>query len=462
MHYSEFDNSMPLNVDLDTDNDSFKELFQQIEADVSPAFDPKKYLYGRYSPHLKLVLLNLLRAFRQNRGRYVAYHRSRKWFYPQRVGAQGVKLSYEPMMKIVEALADKRYIETKRGVHFKNRSSISRMRATDKLRKLLQAARDTFPDENTIVLSNIEGDRISYQETQETRRMRANLEKINQRLEHHFIGLYVPDDQDKAIAKKLLKKKLALDCSKVRLHRSFNRGSFDLGGRFHGAWWITLPKEFRPFIRIDHEETVERDFTGTSINLAYLALCLDLPTDDVYMMPEVTHERGRDFMKDIAQAILNSCDRGTAIKAIQSELNRGGSVHIPLTAEEVLDRFVLKHAPIRHMFLRDAGLSLQRREADLAEAILLRLADKGIPALPVHDAFLVKKSDANYLETTMIEEVKVRYGRPLPFKAGKKSPLEFLHLGGEDERVRYAGYFQYWDEWLQEHPLASDGIVMAG
>lgn len=451
---------MPFNLDLDSDNVEFVKLYNQIEAELRPSFDQKKFVHGRYAAHLKLILLNLLRASRQNRGRYVAYHRGRKWFYPQKVGKQGLKLSFEPTMRIVDALVLHGYIEVKRGVHFPNRSSVSRMRAMDKLRVLFRPARNTFPDENTIVLTNSDGERISYHETPETRRMRENLEIINRRLGQHFIGLYVPDDQDKAINEKLLKKKFALDCGKVSLHRSFNRASFDLGGRFHGGWWITLPKEFRPYIRIDNEETVERDFSGMSINLIYLTLGLDLPADDVYLLPEVTHKRGRDFMKDMAQAMLNSRDRVTALKAIQSELNRGGSIHIPLTAEEVLDRFVLKHAPIRHMFLKDVGLSLQRREADLAEAILLRMVDEGVPTLPVHDAFLVKKSDATYLETAMTEEVLVRYGRALPFKAGKKSPFEFLPTQAEDERVRYAGYFQLWEEWQQEHPMAPIGLPM--
>lgn len=460
MNHSEFDNSMPFNVDLNSDNHGFMQLYVQVEDEVRSSFDQKKYTFGMYSAHLKLILLNLLRAYSQNRSRYVAYHRGKSWFYPQKVGAQGLKLSFEPTIRIVDELERHGFIDVKIGVHFKNRSSTSRMRASDKLQALFRHARDTFPDENTIVLKNEDGVRMPYDETLETWRMRGNLETINQRLGQHFISLYVPDDQHKVIQRKLQKKNYALDCSKVRLHRSFSRGSFDLGGRFHGAWWITIPKEFRPFTRIDNEETVERDFTGISINLVYLIMGLDLPTEDVYLLPEVSHERGRHFMKNIGQAVLNSSSRYTAIKAIQSELNFGGSVHIPLTAEEVLDRFTLKHAPIRNMFLRDIGLRFHRKEADLAEGILLRLAVKGVPALPIHDGFRVKKSHVAHLETAMNEEVEAQYGRTLPFKAGKKSPLEFPPAEGDEERVKYAGYFQHWAEWLQGNPKVPSGIPM--
>lgn len=399
---------MPFNIDLDTDSAEFGRIYGEIDSEVGSSFMRKQYVYGRYSAHLKLVLLNLLKASRQNRNRYVAYHRGRRWFYPQKKGAQGLKVSYEPLIQIVAALEVLGYVSLKSGVRFPNRSSVSRMRATEKLRVMFRPARDTFPDENTIIMKNEDGDWISYAETAETHRMRMNLETINQHLGQHFIGLYVPDGQNQIINKALQKKKFALDCSKVRLHRSFNRGSFDFGGRFHGGWWITLPKEFRPFIRIDNEETVERDFSGMSINLVYLSLGLDLPTDDVYTLPEITHPRGRDFMKNIAQAILNSQNRLTALQAIQSELNWGGCHHIPLSADQVLDRFILKHAPIRHMFLRDVGLRFHRIEADLTEAILLHLMEKGVPTLPIHDGFLVKKSHIVHLEAAMTEEVQAR------------------------------------------------------
>ena len=48
-----------------------------------------------------------------------------------------------------------------------------------------------------------------------------------------------------------------------------------------------------------------------------------------------------------------------------------------------------KHRPIAHMFGSGAGLRLMRRDSDMTEHLLLRLAKRGIVTLPIHDSYIV-------------------------------------------------------------------------
>lgn len=50
-----------------------------------------------------------------------------------------------------------------------------------------------------------------------------------------------------------------------------------------------------------------------------------------------------------------------------------------------------KHASIADAFGTGAGLRLQRKDSDLALAIITGLRERGVLALPVHDSFLVSE-----------------------------------------------------------------------
>lgn len=446
----DYTNSMPFDINLDKDTPQFTSIVTTIEAEVQPLFPEKKYKKRRYAAHLRLILLNLLRAYRQNRLRFVAYSRNRNSYYPQKVGAQGLKVSYEPFGHIVNALEALGYIETKRGFHYAGiSSSNARMRATEKLKVLFRPARSTFPDENCIVLKNADGERLPYTENSATRRMRTNLRSINDLLSSHFIGLYVPDTELAKINKKMRQKKRPpLDVSKTRLRRTFSRGSFDLGGRFYGAFWVQLLKEYRPFIRIHHEETEARDFTATILSLMYLEKGLPLPEGDLYLFPG-THPDDRNALKLAAQMLVNNPTRQDALKAINFEVIYRRPTRGNYTAEAILTAMEMKHRAIKDLFFRDQGVIYQRKESDLAEAIMLRFAEMGKPVLPIHDAFIVKKSDAALLEQIMTEVVAAQYGRSIPFKADSSSKLAFLPV--ENEREAYGEYYKSWEEWRLEH-----------
>jgi hypothetical protein len=448
---SEYSNSMPFNIDLETTNQNFDPLIDTIENNVVPLVPAKQYTKRHYSAHLRLILLNLLKAYRQNRHRYVAYSRNRNTYYPQKTGANGLKISYEPFGHILQILEDLGLITTKSGYNFPGgHCSNARMRATVKLKELFRSARDTFPNENRIVLKDAEKNYLSYTETPAIRLMRSNLELINNELDRHFIGLYVPDEQHEKINKKRRRdgKGARLDFSKTVLHRTFSRGSFTLGGRFHGGFWIPLPKAFRQFVRIDHQETTLVDFSATVFSLIYLDLGLPVPEGDAYLFPGAD-PRDREVLKLAAQMMVNTTSRAAALKAINFDLLCRKFTHQNYTAVGIMTELEATHPTIKEMFYRDLGVKYQRIESDIAEAVMLRFVPMKKAVLPVHDGFLVKREDRQLLELAMTEEVVNRYGHPMSFKA--ETPSNVAFVSGKEVREAYSEYFKLWDEWSHEH-----------
>lgn len=440
---------MPFNIDLESDNPNFSILFDTVETEVKPMIPEKQYIRKNYAAHLKLVLLNLLKAYRQNRQRYVAYSNRRNTYYPQKLGVQGLKLSYDPFRHIVQLLEKLEYITTKRGFSFEGgRSSNARMRATEKLKELFRPARSTFRNMNCILLKDAGGNYIPYSETTFIRKIRENLSAINDQLDKHFIGLYIPDIQLEQLKMKVLKKnQIHMDLSKTLLHRTFSRGSFDLGGRFYGGFWIQLPKQYRPFVRIDHKGTESRDYSATVFSLMYLEKGLNVPEGDAYLF-HGADPRDREVIKDAAQMLVNNPSRQKALQAINYEVVCKRFTQRKYTAEEIVSSLELKHEAIRDLFYRDLGVLYQRKESEIAEAVMLRFVSLGKPILPIHDGFIAKHEDIEFLEQAMIEEVVVRYGRQMPFKADNSAKLTFLPVRNDPEA--YSIYYRSWDEWQKE------------
>jgi hypothetical protein len=67
------------------------------------------------------------------------------------------------------------------------------------------------------------------------------------------------------------------------------------------------------------------------------------------------------------------------------------------------------------MFHSDAGIRLQRRDADMAEAIMRRLVRLGIVVLPIHDSFIT----AARHEGALVESMNLAWAR----RIGGEQPI---------------------------------------
>src|SRR5216683_6499813 len=70
-------------------------------------------------------------------------------------------------------------------------------------------------------------------------------------------------------------------------------------------------------------------------------------------------------------------------------------------AEACLDAVKAQHPQLAGAFGTGAGLRLQRADADIAEAIITRLMNRGVSILPIHDSFVIAQQYEGILREAM-------------------------------------------------------------
>lgn len=286
----------------------------------------------------------------------------------------------------------------------------SRICASKKLVALFEQAFEMTPHHvgfapwlETVVLRDVPeerglaGSEIGYTDTRETIAMRKNLQRINDGLSAFRLSLLGHDGTVR-------------DLPPFRLRRIFNRGSFELGGRFYGGPWIELPSEDRPALLIDGEEVVELDFSAFHPRLIYQLEGKPLPSDaDPYAVQGWEGEERRGWAKTAFQKIVNS-QPGARIYKPQdvptSKIGKGGW-------QKLIADLTRNHAEISGWLRSGRGLELQRIDSDMAEWIMLAMLDQGICCLTIHDNFIVPRSHEHHLRQAMMQgyhEVLARRG----------------------------------------------------
>lgn len=187
-----------------------------------------------------------------------------------------------------------------------------------------------------------------------------------------------------------------LDFHRVQLHRSFVRKRFDRGGRFHGAWWQSIPSRYRRFITINGRPTVEYDYSAIHPRLMYAEFGETPPEGDLYHFgyARPKPEQARAINKFVVNALINADARGFLIPKTDQEL-------LQMTQPEIISRVIAKHPLLGRIRGKGHGLRYQFSESKIAEAVMLKLLDQEIVCLGVHDSFLVAEEYAEELKQTM-------------------------------------------------------------
>ncbi len=190
------------------------------------------------------------------------------------------------------------------------------------------------------------------------------------------------------------------------LYRIF-KGGWDRGGRLYGGWWINLPKDERRRLNINGAAVVERDFARLHPTMLFArsGVVLDF---DIYAVPGYEGDHVRELGKRTFNRLLNkTAPRG--VRLLPTALDR---VQLPSGARfaDYVAAFVERLGPVAQWLGTGEGLRLQREDSDLAIAILARLLDQGVLALPVHDSFIVAKENEAALAAAMRGEFARRYG----------------------------------------------------
>ena len=226
---------------------------------------------------------------------------------------------------------------------------------------------------------------IDYADTERTRAMRRVLMEVNEAIDATQIeidGLDVADDDG-----------LALAMRRKALYRVFSNASWNQGGRLYGGGWQSMPSALRARLRLNEDTTIELDHAQLHPRMLYRLAGAKLD-GDAYSVGHWPRATG----KVAFNALLNAPSRKTALGAVAQQI--GGPNSWP-QALRLVAAIETRHAPVASYLKGGVGLKLQAIDADMAEAVLTRLLRRGIPALPVHDSFIVERRHEGELQEAM-------------------------------------------------------------
>lgn len=330
-------------------------------------------------------------------------------------------LTYDTFRAAYEGLKDLGYLqEVLRGFH-DIRSGVphgenTKVSGTDKLIDLLTSAAklslpriSTNPERPTLVLRDAQSQDLDYKPTKVTRAMQERVNRINARLMRHWVDLDISDEEMARLNDRLMstprkageKRPSALDVSNRTVRRIFNEGSFEIGGRFYGGWWQSVPSDYRKHITIDGKATVEIDYSGLHPAILYAEAGVDMPDDPYDIGLGLS---GRNAVKKAMLVLLNA--EGEPGHWTKAEIEKAAGV----PWAEVERRLTEKHQPIASSFNSSAWDRLQFADSELAEQVMLRFAEWRVPCLPVHDSFIVHHGYGDDLKTFMLQAFEGRYG----------------------------------------------------
>jgi len=256
-------------------------------------------------------------------------------------------------------------------------------------------------------------------DSDEVRRMEANLNRYNAFLADHWIDLMLPDADFDALQKTSKTsasryfgdgaRQVEVDLIRRRkLHRVFNDGDLRHGGRFYGGWWQNIPSKYRKAITINGHPTVEADFSAMQLNMLYAMEGLPAPADS-YALDGFPPEQ-RALLKETFFRLVNAKENDRMQTPLRSSLPEGWTWTL------ILDGLRETHAPIAKHFRTGIGIELQRIDSDIAEMVMMRLMSNGLLALPVHDSFIVWDGKQNELVSTMRGAYMIRMRQQIGVK----------------------------------------------
>ncbi|WP_434055044.1 MAG: hypothetical protein RDA78_09320 [Roseibium sp.] len=295
---------------------------------------------------------------------------------------------------------------------------------------------------------------IPTPDTDEAIEMANRLTRFNNFLDDHWIDLCVPDadfrlafeNQNTADTEYLERDQETrvadLDHGR-RLHRVFNNGTFEDGGRFYGGWWQQVRSGYRKFLTINWHSTSEIDYSGMHPTMLYAWEGLEMPEDPYLLdgLPEECEKLAKVTFLKMINATDRMQDDVTDLLPDDWDFQR---------LQETLEQ---KHQPIAHYLKSGIGVKLQKTDSEIAEAVMLRLMDEDDElVLPVHDSFIIRSGHEDRLKEVMLDAYASRMGTSI----GLKTASNWLHeiIGPMDIDLHNHGVIDMSDTYanLVNHP----------
>ncbi|MDA9605875.1 hypothetical protein N9S17_02075 [Candidatus Pelagibacter sp.] len=404
-----------IRLTLDLSGKQSWKLVDKILLDFKHKINPK-YL-KLHIKQLRTTLANLFIVNSISEDLYVFYSRDRG-YYKKSKKYNPNSISYRPLIFLVDNLKEHGWIKHIIGRYDKVNEEGKRSRMCPS-NKLIQAFKDDKITTKHLYTKQMDCIRLKdtkkkfkeYEDNPVIRLMRAKLHAYNNLL--HKTNIKVT--RNKKVSNYLEIKPTNFNSKEY--YRIFNDGSFELGGRFYGPWWVTLSKDIRQYITINNNKTVELDYSSLNIHLLYSEEGLNYydlndNTADPYTLKGVNINE-RSINKLIITIALNITDKSKFVYAVKGgikgdndknySLNNKKILKVP-NAEEIWRRIKLfeeENNPIKHHLFTGVGKRLQFKDSCIAESIIDSMVNNNIPILAIHDSFIVQLRNKGNLYKSM-------------------------------------------------------------
>ena len=374
-----------------------------------------------YRNQLSVILANLYETYSIQDYLFTYYSRNNN-DYKESKRYNPNELSVRPMRFLADSLKKHGWVDISQWFYDEYDEEnrwCSRMRPS---KKLLQAFKEFKITPKCIYRKPIELIRLKdskkkfeeYKDTPTTNLMRSKLFAYNSLLLQTRIKL----KRNKNVNRYL--ELHQVNFKNIKYYRIFNDSSFELGGRFYSAWWVTLDKDIRRRITLNDEKTEELDYSSLGIHLLYSQENLNYydlndPNSDPYTLKGVDVNE-REVNKKIITFALNmsSGDRKRKfVYTVRKKIRKANDerkvlgikklLKVP-TCKEVHRRlkiFEEENDPIKHHLFTSVGTKLQFKDSCIAESVIERMVSMRIPVLVIHDSFIVQYRNKKLLHKFM-------------------------------------------------------------
>lgn len=223
---------------------------------------------------------------------------------------------------------------------------------------------------------------VEYEDTEQSIRLRAEMETINDAINGSAITLNGQRQLPVHMGRQFL------------LPSKDTAPRFDGHGRLYWGWWINMERPERRGITIDGHPVVELDYSGMFARLAYAEMGVAPPEGDLYEGFDMSREAG----KTAISALL--CRVGPMVRLppdLKAELGEGWS------GSRVTAAVQSRYQAIAPLFGEGIWPRLMFTESRIMVSVLLELIRRGIVALPIHDGLLVGEPHAEVCAQVMRE-----------------------------------------------------------
>ena len=401
-----------------------------------PARNPGPKPKTSFQQQLRVLILDLYVAWLEDPALCIGVAMSvNHWDTTSRYNALNISKQIIPLVKRLQVAG---LIDLARGSYggpYATTNRTTRIRASKQLQEKFEGLNMSRNDihrievEECIVLKDglAFGDGTilyDYKDTDETNRMRGELQAYNRVLAGAFID--IPQLEEAVVERtdaygKVFKQQLDHHHHFVR--RIFSRRSWELNGRFYGAWWQLIPSQLRREIYINDTPTVEVDFKGLHVAILSaergVAVEGDPYTLEGLVLPGVPAVLLRSLVKQMVLTALNARDKKSAFQSFRDgwPANHYGK---GMTNEELsflLDVFTAQHPHLKDLVCADQGIRLMNVDARIAERVHQHFTAKGVPILSVHDSFIIDYTRVGEMKQVMGEASKAVTGLKLAVSA---------------------------------------------